>query len=232
MANYRPISVLAVISKVFEKQIDEQLKLFMQDHNILNNAQHGFRKKKSTETVLLQLTKSQFECQAAKLFTYAVALDFSRAFDTIDFKITCNFLSYFTSESAVAWFHSYLTSRQQSTKYCGITSDACSLLSGVPQSDILSATLFTIYLNNLLNLLDQGTAIAYADDNTVIGSGRTPSEAYNNIIQIITTIFNWADRHCLELTLINVNQCSCLLLHENNLSQTLNFSYQMRQNLF
>ena len=45
MANYKPISMLPVISKVFEKLIDEQLKLFMQDHNILNNAQHGFRKK-------------------------------------------------------------------------------------------------------------------------------------------------------------------------------------------
>ena len=60
MANYRPISLLPVISKVFEKLIDKQLKLFMQDHNILNNAQHGFRKKKSTETALFQLTKSLY----------------------------------------------------------------------------------------------------------------------------------------------------------------------------
>ena len=52
MANYRPISLLPVISKEFEKLIDEQLKLSMQDHNILNNAQHGFRKKKSTEPAL------------------------------------------------------------------------------------------------------------------------------------------------------------------------------------
>ena len=57
MANYRSISRLPVISNVFEKLINEQLKLFMQNHNILNNAQHGFRKKKSTETALLQLTK-------------------------------------------------------------------------------------------------------------------------------------------------------------------------------
>ena len=102
MANYRPITLLPVISKVFEKLIDEQLKLFMQDHNILNNAQHGSRKKKSTGTALLQLTKSLFERKAAKLFTYVVALDFSRAFNTIDIKIMCNFLSYFTSESTVA----------------------------------------------------------------------------------------------------------------------------------
>ena len=181
----------------------------MQDHNILNNAQHGFRKKKSTETALLQLTKSLFERKATKIFTYIVALDFSRAFDTLDFKIMCNILSYFISESMVTWFHSYLTSRQQSTKYCGITSDACSLLNGIPQGGVLSATLFTIYLNNLLNLLDQDTAIAYADDITVIGSSQTPSEAYDNIIKIITTTFNWADCHCL---LLNFNKCQSMLL--------------------
>ena len=65
----------------------------------------------------------------------------------------------------------------------------CSLHSGVSQGGVLSATLFTIYLNNKLNLLDQGTAIAHVDNINVIGSGRTPSEAYDNIIQIITTIF-------------------------------------------
>ena len=48
MANYRSISLLPVIRKVFEKLIDKQLKLFMQGHNILNNAQHGFRKKKKS----------------------------------------------------------------------------------------------------------------------------------------------------------------------------------------
>ena len=120
----------------------------------------------------------------------------------------CNFLSYFTSESTVAWFHSYLTSRQQSTKYCRITSDACSLHSDVLQGGVLSTTLFIVYLNNTLNLLDQGTAIAYEDDITVIGSGRTPSEAYDNIIQIITTIFTWADRYCLVL---NFNKCQSML---------------------
>ena len=102
MANYRPISLFPVISKVFEKLIDEKLKLFMQDHNILNNAQHGFRQKKWTETALLQLTKSLFERKAAKFFIYIVALDASRAFDTLDLKIMCNFLSYFISESTVA----------------------------------------------------------------------------------------------------------------------------------
>ena len=91
MANYGPIFLLPVVSKVFEKLIDEQLKLFMQDHNILNNAQHGFRKKKSTETAILQLTKSLFECKAAKLFTYLVALDFSHVFDTIAFKLCAIF---------------------------------------------------------------------------------------------------------------------------------------------
>ena len=121
----------------------------------------------------------------------------------------CNFVSFFTSRSTVAWFHFYLTSRQQSMKYCGITSDACSLHSGVSQDGVLSSTLFTIYLNNLLNLLNQGTAIAYANDITVIGSGRTPSEAYDNIIQIFITIFNWADRHCL---ILNFNKCQLMLL--------------------
>ena len=76
----------------------------MQNPNILNKAQHGFRKKKSTETALFLLTKSLHEHEAFKCFTYIAALDWSCALNTTDFEIMCNFLSYFTSELTVAWF--------------------------------------------------------------------------------------------------------------------------------
>lgn len=122
-ASYRPISLLPVMSKIFERLVNCQLRAFLLTHNIIDTAQHGFRTARSCETALLQLTKRLFNLRATKMYVYITALDFSRAFDTVNLDILCNRISVFADSRTTAWFRSYVSERQQSTKYNNVLSE-------------------------------------------------------------------------------------------------------------
>ena len=81
--NYRPISSLSVISKVFEKLVYNQLRDYLDTEGIIHISQQGFHKKRSCKTTLLQQAKTLFTSHATKNYMYVTALDFNRAFDTI-----------------------------------------------------------------------------------------------------------------------------------------------------
>ena len=77
--NYRPISLLLVISTVFERLVDSQLRIFIESYDILNDAQCGYRKVRSCESALLQLYKRLFSFKTSKQFSYMIVLNFSKA---------------------------------------------------------------------------------------------------------------------------------------------------------
>ena len=124
--NYKPISLLPVISKVFERLVDSQLRTFIESYDILNDTQHGYRKDWSYETALLQLSNRLFSLKASKQFSYMIALDFSKAFDTLNHTILLHRVSQFYNSLTSSSFMSFLLNRNQRTKYC----DA---ISGRPQ---------------------------------------------------------------------------------------------------
>ena len=94
-SNYRPISLLSTISKVFEKLVYEQLCDYLSSNNINRRAQHGFRQGRSTQTALLQLSKMLFSLKSSKQHIYVTTLDYSRAFDTINLEVLCDRLKEF-----------------------------------------------------------------------------------------------------------------------------------------
>ena len=144
--NYRPIALLPVLSKVFECLINDNLRSFIESNQIIDTAQHGFWKKYSCETALLGLTKQLFELRDAKKFTCITALDFSRAFNTLNINILIKRIASIADAITAEWFASYLTGRQQSTKYCGAVSDPLPLSSGMPEGSVLWPMLFTLYI--------------------------------------------------------------------------------------
>ena len=104
MGNYRPVSILSVVSKILEKSIYCQLKEFLQYNNMLYEFQSGFRSKFSTDTCLIHLLDQIRDNNSKGLYTGMIMLDLQKAFDTVDHQILCSKLDIMGIDST--WFKS------------------------------------------------------------------------------------------------------------------------------
>lgn len=166
--NYRPISLLPVISKIFEKVIFKQLFTYFTDKNLFYNAQYGFREEHSTELAALELV-DRITLEMDKMNTpISVFLDLSKAFDTLNHEILLEKLSYYGVKGvANNLMKSYLTERKQFVEIDDVKSDMLSLSTGVPQGSILGPLLFLIYINDVAMASKTFKFIIYADDTTL-----------------------------------------------------------------
>ena len=120
--NYRPISVLPILSKLLERVVADQLKVHLEGNSLLSGAQHGFRSFHSTTTCLLQLTENIRKSLDDKMATGLVALDLSKAFDSIDHELLLGKLGWFgirEGTRAREFFKDYLMNRHQKVKLNG-----------------------------------------------------------------------------------------------------------------
>ena len=116
--NYRPISLLPNISKVFEKLIKNRLSKFLEKNKCLFSRQFGFRNKHSTTHALIDLTETIRKAIDDNEFACGVFLDFKKAFDTVNHGILLKKLEHYGVRGhALKWFTSYLTGRKQYTNY-------------------------------------------------------------------------------------------------------------------
>ncbi|KAK2171267.1 hypothetical protein NP493_1083g00012 [Ridgeia piscesae] len=145
--NYRPISILNTLSKLFERIVYQQLNAYLQTHQLLYEHQSGFRSYYSTETCLIYLTDFIKQEQDKGNYVGMVLLDLQKAFDTVNHKIMLQKLEAIgLHESAIAWFNSYLYGRQQSVEISEAISNPMTVTCGVPQGSILGPLLFLIYI--------------------------------------------------------------------------------------
>ena len=151
--NYRPISLLPAISKVFEKVVFSQLYSYFDKNNLLYKSQYGFRKGHSCEFAAMEVTDKIFNSLDRKKLPIALFLDFSKAFDTINHNILINKLKHYgVTGTALKWFNCYLTNRKQFVLYKGKMSEESIITTGVPQGSILGPLLFIIYINDIAKI--------------------------------------------------------------------------------
>ena len=166
--NYRPISLLPVLSKILEKIVYNRLYSFLSPSNFFYDLQFGFRKNHSTShaaTVMVENITKSFE---DKEYTLGVFLDLSKAFDAIDRSILLAKLNHFGVRGvANEWLRSYLNGRFMQTEVNGKISNSKPIDVGVPQGSILGSLLFLIYINNFPKCLTSGKAIMFADDTNL-----------------------------------------------------------------
>ena len=115
--NYRPISLLSVFNRLFEKLMYHRLKSFLDINKILFKAQHGFREKYSTQHAILDTVNIIQNNMDSKLFTCGIFIDLKKAFDTVDHTILLQELDHYGIRGIINdWFSSYLLARSQVTK--------------------------------------------------------------------------------------------------------------------
>ena len=170
--NYRPISVISVVAKVFERIVYDQLYNFLSTEGIISDQQSGFRSLHSTVSALLEATDSWAFNIDRGYVNAVVFLDLKKAFDTVDHEILLAKMSrYGIQGTSLDWFKSYLTNRTQRCSVNGYLSDFSTLKCGVPQGTILGPLLFLVYINDLPNCLSFSIPRMYADDTHITYAG-------------------------------------------------------------
>ena len=171
-SDLRPVALTPLPGKLMEKLICGRLQEWLLGNGVLSTAQHGFRKKKSTISAIAAFLNAIYNNINDKKDSYIIYLDLKKAFDTISHeKMIQKPRVLGLDRVTVDWFHSYLTERRQCVKLNNIISDILPITYGVPQGSILGPILFSIYINEIADIVNCGIVL-YADDTVIFHHDR------------------------------------------------------------
>ena len=176
MVNYRPISLLIMLSKLLEKIIYERIYKYLKDKSILYPSQYGFQNKRSCEQAICELTEYVLQSKNRSEHSASVYLDLSKAFDTLDHNILLQTLDcYGICGVARDWIEDYLGNPSLVAKITTcpnkITkSDAFNITCGAAQGSCLRPLLFIIVVNDVHLLPLYSKVILFVDDTTIFNS--------------------------------------------------------------
>ena len=217
--NYRPISILSHVSKIFEKliyiRLHTQLKVF------ISNNQHGFSYGKSTATNLSILSNKILDSFESNIETDIIYTDFSKAFDSVPHDLLIYKLSLFNfSPELIQLFTSYLSNRQQLVSLQGYKSNSFTAKSGVPQGSILGPLLFNLYINDLPSYL-KCDSLLFADDLKIY---KSISSIYDclKLQEDLKSLSLWCETWRLSL---NIEKCH--LLKVSRKKSHIDFDYSI-----
>jgi exonuclease III len=206
VSNYRPISLLPIFSKIFEKALHNRLIKFLEDNESLYDHQFGFRKRHSCEHALLAAQNTILQALDKKQIAMLLLIDFSKAFDMVDHQILlCKLSHYGIRGIALNLFESYLGGRRQTVTINNAKSEEKALIHGVPQGSILGPLLFVIYINDMPNIQKLAKFILYADDANIIITGYNHHEIISKYHELSDMLSKWVTCNGLMLNLKKTN---------------------------
>ena len=192
--NYRPISLLPCLSKVFERCVFKEVYNYFIRTNKISRLQAAYNPGSCTEFQLLELYHIISESMAQGKSTRFVFCDVSKAFD----KVWHSGIIYKLNQAGIGgklldWFQSYLSNRRQCVMVNGVTSNIRNITAGVPQGSILGPMLFLIYINDIVDVVETNIRL-YADDSTLFVIKNNQHDAAVALNKDLENISLWAKK--------------------------------------
>ena len=188
--NYRPVSLLPLLSKIYEAIVNNQLTNYLEKHCLLSPHQFGFRRKLGTADLLTALHYEWIGAVGSGGSARIIAIDIAGAFDRVSHEGLLHKASaYGIRGQLLTWLKSYLSNRQINVVIGGQQSQAYPITAGVPQGSILGPTLFLLYINDMEEQVPAEVGLAiYADDTTLYSVVKNPAECAHSHDQLQTAI--------------------------------------------
>ena len=167
--NYRPISLLSNIDKIFEKIMYSRIIKFLENSKCIYSLQFGFRQQHSTNHALINISENIRNALDSGQFACGIFVDLQKAFDTVDHEILLNKLNHYGIRGIPnSWCKSYLSSRSQYVSISGFDSSIKFVKYGVPQGSVLGPLLFLLYINDLHHAIKYSMVHHFADDTNLL----------------------------------------------------------------
>ncbi len=194
VTNYRPVSLLSCLSKVFEKAVSNRLISYIKENNLISANQSGFMPDDGTTNQIVKIVDYILQGFDSGKDTIAVFLDISKAFDRVWHKgLMVKLRNNGIKGNLLKWFQSYLTGRTQQVVINGCTSDPLPVTSGVPQGSVLGPILFLLFIDDLTDDLICNNNL-FADDASLAERVNNLEESATRVNNDLRTIQMWADK--------------------------------------
>lgn len=212
-SEFRPVNMITIEAKIYEKIVLRQLEEYFELNNIISEQQSGFRNKHSCESLINLVIINWKVAMHSNKSIVAVFLDLRRAFETIDRNILLLKLNkYGIVDIELKWFESYLSNRMQRTKVNEVISTEITTRLGVPQGTVLGVFLFLIYINDIGRVVKNGKLLMFADDALLYVESDDVQVAVNKINEDLQHLSNWFKMNKMKL---NINKTKCMVLNGN-----------------
>ena len=217
VSNYRPVSILPNLSKIYEKCMYKQISEFFE--NVLSKYQCGFRKGFSSQQCLLAMLEKWRKSLDRGGSFGALLTDLSKAFDCLPHDLLIAKLhAYGFDSKSLKIMNSYLRGRKQRVKVCDSYSSWEAILFGVPQGSILGPLLFNIFICDLFFFVTDLDIASYADDNTPYCAANEPHEVIRKLESVSVELLKWFKNNGMKA---NTDKCHLLISLQNDLEANI-----------
>jgi len=199
-SEYRPISVLPVLSKLFEKILYHRVYSYLIEHNLIDKRQYDFRENHSTELAITSIYDELLRNSDNKLITCSLFLDLSKAFDCCDHEILLDKLYHYGIRGVFyELFSNFLHIRMQCTKIEAFKSSYKRISCRFPQGSVISPLLFLLYINDITKASSFHTTL-FADDINL-----HMSNSWSNVLQTTVNLELCTTDHWLRANKLSLN---------------------------
>ena len=211
--NYRPISLTSIIGKMMETIIRDAIENHLESNCLINDSQHGFRRKRSCTTNLIEFYNTVISDYDKRNSVDLIYLDFEKAFDTVPHeRLLTKLASHGIRGNLLSWIRNWLRNRKQRVVLNGKTSSWKDVTSGVPQGSVLGPLLFVVYINDIDHGL-KSTVSKFADDTKLCGIANSHADQLD-IQEDLDKLAQWSEKWLMKF---NPSKCKVMHIGRNNI---------------